>query len=53
MHCYFFHLFSAILEGPHYSLLSSRNFLTTATWRNDFLLLTVYKAHISKVYIGE
>ena len=33
-----------------HGLLSSRNFVTMATWRNDFLLLTVYKAHISKAY---
>ena len=33
-----------------HGLLSSRNFVTMATWRKDFLLLTVYKAHISKVY---
>ena len=25
--------------------MSSRNFVTMATWRKDFLLLTVYKAH--------
>ena len=48
MHCHFFYLLSAIFAGPR--VLNSRNFVTMATWRNDFLLLTVYKAHISKVY---
>ena len=48
MHCHFFHLFSAIFAGPR--ALNSRNFVTMATWRNDFLLFTVYKARISKVY---
>ena len=33
-----------------HGLLSSRNFVTMATSRNDSLLLTVFKAHISKVY---
>ena len=44
----FFYLLSAIFAGPR--VLNSRNFVIMATWRNDFLLLTVYKAHISKVY---
>ena len=48
MHCHFLHLFSAIFAGPR--VLNSRNFVTIATWRNDYPLLTVYKAHISKVY---
>ena len=48
MHCHFFHLFSAIFAGPR--VLNFRNFVTIATWRNDYPLLTVYKAHISKVY---
>ena len=48
MRCHFFHLFSAIFAGPR--VLNSRNFVTIATWRDDYPLLTVYKAHISKVY---
>ena len=49
MHCHFFFICFLPYFQVH-GLLSSRNFVTMATWRKDFLLLTFHKAHISKVY---
>ena len=48
MFSHFFNFFSAIFAGPLF--VEFQNFVPMATWRNDFLPLTVYKAHISKVY---
>ena len=50
MHRHFFICFLPYFQV--HGLLSSRNFVTMATWRKDFILLTVYKAHISKVYFA-
>ena len=49
MHSHFFSICFLPYLQVH-GLLSSRNFVTRATWRKDFLLLTVYKVHISNVY---